>query len=123
MVSTTTTPVAPKKVAPHQEAIEKTPVENTSNIHNDDRIISTQEQAERDWLAEPKDLLAERAYARAEGKTVAPRAPLAHVETVRVRNVFTQNVALESGILLPGEEGIATIAESSNLVGKYLEVL
>jgi hypothetical protein len=87
----------------------------------DNRTISKQEQAERDWLAEPKDLLAERAFARKDGQSVGPRTPLAHKETVSVRNIHTHAISLESGIIQPGQSGNATVAERSNLLGEYVE--
>jgi hypothetical protein len=118
-------PVTPKKFeAPigkpvhHQEAVDKAPV-----LH-DDRTISASEQAERDWLDEPKDLLAERTYARAEGKTVAPRAiPESAIGTIRVKNVHKQIVYLASGPLEPGAEGLATKNEVGRYADKYLLAL
>jgi hypothetical protein len=105
--ATPSTPVKPKKF--------EAPVGKTA----DDRTISKEEQAERDWLDEPKDLAAERAYARAEGKTVAPR--FGRKETVSVKNIHTHAISLESGIIEPGQSGNATLAERSSLLGEYVE--
>jgi hypothetical protein len=107
--ATPSTPVKPKKF----EAPIGTPTPA------DNRTISAAEQAERDWLDEPKDLLAERAFARAEGKTVAPR--FGKKETVSVKNIHTHDISLESGIIQPGQSGAATLAERSNLLGEYVE--
>jgi hypothetical protein len=108
--ATPATPVKPKKF----EAPIGTPTPAADN-----RTISAAEQAERDWLDEPKDLLAERAFARAEGKTVAPR--FGRKETVSVKNIHTHDISLESGIIQPGQSGAATLAERSNLLGEYVE--
>jgi hypothetical protein len=108
----TTTPVTPSPVKPKKfEAPIGTPADN--------RTISAVEQAERDWLDEPKDLLAERSFARAEGKTVAPR--FGKKETVSVKNIHTHDISLESGVIQPGQSGAATLAERSNLLGEYVE--
>jgi hypothetical protein len=42
-------------------------------------------------------------------------------DKIKVKNVHTQYIQLESGKLLPGETGIATLAEASNFLGDYLE--
>jgi hypothetical protein len=108
----THTPVTPSPVKPKKfEAPIGTPADN--------RTISATEQAERDWLAEPKDLAAERAFSRAEGKTVAPR--FGKKETVSVKNIHTHAISLESGVIQPGESGNATLAERSSLLGEYVE--
>jgi len=40
---------------------------------------------------------------------------------VTVRNIHTQYIALESGLIRPGEQGEATLAELSCLLGHYVE--
>jgi hypothetical protein len=40
---------------------------------------------------------------------------------VTVRNIHTQYIALESGLIKPGEEGLSTLAELSCLLGHYVE--
>ena len=42
---------------------------------------------------------------------------------VTVRNIHTQYIALESGLIKPGEEGLATRAELSCLLGHYVELV
>jgi hypothetical protein len=40
-----------------------------------------------------------------------------------VKNIHTQTISLESGQIKPGEEGTATQAEVSCLLGQYLELV
>jgi hypothetical protein len=49
---------------------------------------------------------------------VSPNEPPA---TIKVRNIHTIALNLEAGIIQPGDTGLATAAERSNLVGQYLE--
>jgi hypothetical protein len=39
-----------------------------------------------------------------------------------VKNIHTQTINLESGPISPGEEGKATLAEASCLLGQYVEL-
>jgi hypothetical protein len=57
--------------------------------------------------------------ARARGYSIGPNSPAAHI---RVKNVRINALNLEAGIIEPGQTGLATDAEVSNLRGQYLEV-
>jgi hypothetical protein len=39
----------------------------------------------------------------------------------KVKNIHTNTICLESGMIKPGEEGLATQAECSNFIPSYLE--
>jgi hypothetical protein len=41
--------------------------------------------------------------------------------SVKVKNITFNDLFLESGCIKPGETGLATAAERSNLLGSYLE--
>jgi hypothetical protein len=63
---------------------------------------------------------AARKDARARGYSIGPNEPPA---TIRVKNLHTIALNLEAGIIQPGDTGLATDAEVSNLSGQYLEVV
>jgi len=42
---------------------------------------------------------------------------------VKVKNIHTNNLNLEKGVIKPNETGLATQAEVSNFLGKYLELV
>jgi hypothetical protein len=46
-----------------------------------------------------------------------------NLSPVLVRNIHTQYIALESGLIKPGQEGLATRAEVSCLLGHYVELV
>jgi hypothetical protein len=56
--------------------------------------------------------------ARARGYSIGPNEPPA---TIKVRNIHTIALNLETGIIQPGDTGLATDAEFSNLLDQYLE--
>jgi hypothetical protein len=61
----------------------------------------------------------DRKDARARGYSLGPDAPKS---TRTIRNIHTNALNLESGIIEPGQTGLATDAEVSCLLGKYVEV-
>ena len=58
-----------------------------------------------------------------EPKVIPKEEPKVIKYPVKVKNIHTNNLNLEKGVIKPNETGLATQAEVSNFLGQYLELV
>jgi hypothetical protein len=111
-VTTPTAKVAPTHTTPKAKVspnvIQPSPTPET--------LASEPKQPNRPLHSTPDDTA--RRDARARGYSIGPNEPPA---TIKVKNIHTIALNLEAGIIQPGQTGLATEAEVSNLLDQYLE--